>query len=117
MAHRPPGPRPGSALRPRFDSGSSRALASGLAPEIIDAIALRAEPVFAATDERLVYAFARALQETHAIGDTLYADCVEALGERSVVELVGLLGYYTLVSMTLNAFAFTAPSDAASLAP
>jgi len=93
------------------------ALASGLAPEIIDAIALRAEPVFAATDERLVYAFARALQETHAIGDTLYADCVEALGERSVVELVGLLGYYTLVSMTLNAFAFTAPSDAASLAP
>ena len=34
---------------------------------------------------------------------------IAALGERGVVELVGLLGYYTLVAMTLNAFEFELP--------
>jgi len=44
------------------------------------------------------------------VGDDLYRATVETLGERGVVELVGLLGYYTLISMTLNTFEIGPPS-------
>jgi 4-carboxymuconolactone decarboxylase len=38
------------------------------------------------------------------VPDALYAKAIEVLGETRVVELVGILGYYTLISMTINAF-------------
>jgi 4-carboxymuconolactone decarboxylase len=44
------------------------------------------------------------------VGDDLYRATVETLGERGVVELVGLLGYYALNSMTLNTFEIGPPS-------
>jgi 4-carboxymuconolactone decarboxylase len=85
------------------------ALAAGLDPAAIDAIAQRREPQLAGDAERVVYAFARRLHETHGVDDALYGHAVALLGERAVVELVGLLGYYTLVSMTLNTFEIGLP--------
>ena len=43
-------------------------------------------------DERAVYAFARALHQNHRVDDATYAEAVKQLGQRGVVELVGLLG-------------------------
>ena len=34
---------------------------------------------------------------------------MKLLGERGVVEVIGLCGYYTMVSMTLNTFEFELP--------
>jgi 4-carboxymuconolactone decarboxylase len=42
-----------------------------------------------------------------------YARAVALLGEAAVVELVGILGYYTLISMTINAFEVPLPAGAA----
>ena len=39
---------------------------------------------------------------------------MKLLGERGVVEVIGLCGYYTLVSMTLNAFEFGLPDGQVS---
>ncbi len=80
------------------------ALEAGLAPAIIDAINHRRTPVFDDAKERLVYDFATVLHRDRKVPDALYREAVGMLGETGVVELVGLLGYYTLVSMTLNAF-------------
>lgn len=88
------------------------ALEGGLDPAIIDAIAERRPPPFKNEEERVVYDFARCLHEKHEIDDELYARSVKLLGERAVVELVGLLGYYTLVSMTLNVFEIGLPEGA-----
>jgi 4-carboxymuconolactone decarboxylase len=89
------------------------ALKAGLEPEIIAAIATRSEPHFSDARSRLVYDYARQLHQTHEIPPDLHAEAVGELGEQGVVELVGLLGYYTLVAMTLNAFEIGLPEGAA----
>lgn len=86
------------------------ALKAGLAPEIVDAIARRAPPPFADEAARVVHDYALALHTTHRIPADLHDAAVAALGEQGVVELVGLLGYYALVAMTLNAFDIGVPA-------
>ncbi len=85
------------------------ALQGGLAPAIVDAIAARHTPAFTAPDERMVYTVAQSLLQTQSVPDALYAEAVLVLGERALVELVGILGYYGLVSMTLNTFEIGLP--------
>ena len=85
------------------------ALKAGLDPAIIDAIATRQTPILPDAASQAVYDYANALHETHHVPRPIHDAAVAALGERGVVELVGLLGYYTLVAMTLNAFEFDLP--------
>jgi 4-carboxymuconolactone decarboxylase len=49
------------------------------------------------------------LHEGHGVEKGLYDEAVKVLGERGVVEVIGLCGYYTMVSMTLNTFEFELP--------
>jgi 4-carboxymuconolactone decarboxylase len=62
--------------------------------------------------EAAVYAFSRQLIETRAVDDAAYAAAVAALGRRGVVDLVGILGYYGLISMTITAFRVPVPVGA-----
>lgn len=80
------------------------ALAAGLDPAIIDAINHRHVPDFDDPKAQLIYEFSESLHENRIVPELLYNKAVATLGEKGVVELVGLLGYYTLVSMTLNTF-------------
>lgn len=80
------------------------ALKAGLSETVLDAIRDRRTPPFEKEDERVVYDVSRALHETHKIGDALYREAIEVLGQRRLIDLVGILGYYTLISMTINAF-------------
>ena len=82
----------------------AEALKAGLDPEIIDDIANRRAPRFKNVDEPVIYEFSVALLQTHGVPEDLYRRAVETFGQRAVVELVGILGYYTLISMTLNTF-------------
>lgn len=88
------------------------ALAAGLAPEIVEAIRTGADPAFVHEDEEIVHAFTRAAHIDRDVPDALYARAVVALGEDGVVDLVGILGYYSLISLTLNIFRVNPPSDA-----
>ncbi|MBN8939728.1 MAG: carboxymuconolactone decarboxylase family protein [Rhizobiales bacterium] len=87
----------------------SEALKAGLEPEIVAAIAERRPPPFKDEAARIVYDYGRALHETTVVPEALHAEAVRILGQRGVVELVGVLGYYTLVAMTLNAFEIGLP--------
>ena len=64
----------------------------------------RATPPFEKADERVVHDFAKALHIDRKVPQALYDEAVAVLGVTRVVELVGILGYYTLISMTINAF-------------
>jgi 4-carboxymuconolactone decarboxylase len=75
----------------------------GLAPEIIDAIKAGKRPAKLAADEQAVYDYALELNERHAVSAATYDKAKASFGPVGVVELTALLGYYTMVAMTLNA--------------
>ena len=66
-----------------------------------------APPSIGRADERVVYKFSRELLETKRISEGVYKEVVELFGAEGAVELVGVLGYYTLICMTINAFEIT----------
>ena len=85
---------------------------AGLAPDVIEAIRKGQRPVFENEDEALVHDVAVALHRDHRIDPDLYARAHAVLGTVTLVELVGVLGYYTLISMTINAFDVPLPEGA-----
>ncbi|MBI3113558.1 MAG: carboxymuconolactone decarboxylase family protein, partial [Rhodospirillales bacterium] len=87
----------------------------GLDPVIIDAIAERRTPEFKNADEKIVYAFVRELNKQHRVSDATYAEAVKLLGVEAVVELTAVAGYYTLISMVLNAFEVEVPEGTVPL--
>ncbi len=50
----------------------------------------------------------------HGVSKALYDEAVKLLTERGLVEIIGLCGYYTMVSMTLNTFEFELPAGEVS---
>jgi 4-carboxymuconolactone decarboxylase len=87
---------------------SRMALHHGVSQESVDAIARGAEPPLL-EDERVVHAVARQLVDDGHVDRATYDAARQLLGDRGVVELVTLCGYYTLVSFTLNAFDVALP--------
>ena len=61
-------------------------------------------PVFEEPADRLIWLFAHELYCDKRVSDATYAACCQQFGLPVVVNLVGLLGYYALVAMTLNVF-------------
>jgi len=90
------------------------ALAGGLDPAIIEAIRCRRTPTFDDPKAQMIYDVSKSLHEGKGLAQPLYDEAVKLLGERGVVEIIGLCGYYTLVSMTLNAFQFDLPDGETS---
>ena len=86
---------------------------NGIAAEALDAIREGRSPRFADPQDALVYDFARALQLDGRVPDATYAAAREAFGVKGVVELTALIGYYTMVSMTLNAHGIPLPEGEA----
>lgn len=78
------------------------ALEGGLDPKIAEAIAQGREPAGMDADEALVYTFSRELHETQGVGDATYAAALARFGERGIVDLITVNGFYGLVSMCLN---------------
>jgi 4-carboxymuconolactone decarboxylase len=76
---------------------------------VIEAIRRREEPSLPDKKARAVYAVSRELHRRRSLSDATYAAAEQALGREALVDLVGILGYYTLVSMTLNAFEVPTP--------
>ncbi len=66
-------------------------------------------------DETLVYAFSTELRRDKAVSDATYAKALARFGERGVVDLVAVNGYYDVVCMTLNVA--QVPVPAGSTAP
>ena len=85
------------------------AMRAGIDPDAVEAIRTGGEPNLTAVDERAVYAFSCELLRTRRVSDGTFQLAMDALGQRGVVDLVGVLGYYGLISMTINAFEVPLP--------
>lgn len=84
-------------------------IAAGLDAAAVEAIRRGDKPALAKADEAAVYAFSRELLETKRVSQGTYDAAKAALGETGVIDLVGILGYYGLISMTINAFEVPVP--------
>jgi 4-carboxymuconolactone decarboxylase len=81
-----------------------QALKAGVKPATIQALRAGREPTSAPKDERALYAFIKELYATRRVSDRAYKAVHAVIGDAGTVELIGLLGYYTMVAMTLNVF-------------
>jgi 4-carboxymuconolactone decarboxylase len=66
-------------------------------------------PKAAPKDERAIYDFIQELYKTRRVSDKTFARVRSLLGDAATVELVGILGYYSLISMILNVFRMSPP--------
>ena len=87
------------------------ALKAGLAPGVASDLAQRRRPAAMQDDEAAVYDFCTELHEKKFVSDATYKAVLERFGERGVVDLIGVSGYYTLVSMVLNVDRHPAPEN------
>ncbi len=90
------------------------ALKAGVAPAVVEALRSGQTPVFEAPDEAAVYDILTSLHRTRRIDAALYARAEAVLGSVGLVELVGIAGYYTLISMTINLFEVGLPDGVAA---
>jgi len=86
------------------------ALQAGLNSAIIDALAAGRHPASMQADEEIVYNFATELLRTKQVSDRNFEAARDQLGERGVVDLIGVVGYYGLVSMVLNVDRYPLPA-------
>ncbi len=86
------------------------AVTAGLATDIIDAIHDGRRPARMQADEAAVYDFCSELREHRRVSDQTFKAAVDRLGEQGVVDLIGVMGYYDLVSMALNVDRYPLPA-------
>ena len=83
--------------------------AAGLPDEVIEAIRTGRRPALARPDLETAYVVVSEYFATNRLSDETYRRAIETFGERGLVDLIGLVGYYGLVSMTLNVFEVDLP--------
>ena len=87
------------------------ALKAGVKPKVIEDLRKGRAPTSAPKDERAIYAFVQELYENRRVSNPTYKRVRAFLSDAAMVELVGILGYYTLISMTLNVFHMLPPES------
>lgn len=85
---------------------------AGVKPQTIKDLRAGRMPKSAPKDERAIYDFVQELYKTNRVSDRTYKRVHSVFGDKATVELVGILGYYALISMTLNVFRMMPPADA-----
>lgn len=90
---------------------------AGVPASVIEAIRLAQSPEFDSAIDAAVYDFTVELQCTGQVGPKTYESVLKTLGTVGIVELTAIVGYYTMVAMTLNAHEIPAPDASAEPLP
>ena len=88
------------------------ALDAGLSPSIVEAIQNGRRPTGMSKDEDAVYTFCTELLNTKHVSDATFAAAKNAVGEKGVVDLMGVMSWYQMVSMMLNVDRYPLPAGA-----
>lgn len=90
---------------------------AGIPRAAIEDIKRRRAPRFDHRDEEAVYRYTIDLLRDHFVGDDVFAKTAEQVGTRGITELTILIGYYSLVAISLNAFQVRMPAGMRALLP
>jgi 4-carboxymuconolactone decarboxylase len=80
------------------------ALKAGVESPAIEMICAGKRPEFASVRLSTLHDFAIELLRNGYVSDTTFGQAQKLFGYQGLVELVGVIGYYSFVAMTLNAF-------------
>ena len=78
------------------------ALEAGLSAAVAADLAQGRRPAGMNDDEEAVYRFCTELHGTRTVSDSTFKDVADRFGERGVIDLIALTGYYTMLAMVLN---------------
>ena len=95
-----------------WNAHRTAAAQAGLNEAIIKSIASGKRPESMDSDETAVYNFGTELLNTHQVSDAVFKTAKDKFGERGVVDLISVMGYYQLVSMLLNVDRYPLPAGA-----
>jgi 4-carboxymuconolactone decarboxylase len=87
------------------------ALKGGLDPKIVGDIAAGKRPENMKDDEAALYDLATALYRDKKVTDAVYNVALDKFGERGIMDIIGIIGYYDLVSLTLTTMQAGPPND------
>jgi 4-carboxymuconolactone decarboxylase len=88
------------------------ALKEGLNETIVNAIATGRRPETMSADETIVYDFVTELLRLQNVGDETYAKARDRFTEAGVIDMIGVAGYYSFLSMMMNTARTAVPEDA-----
>jgi 4-carboxymuconolactone decarboxylase len=93
------------------------ALTAGLSAGVIDDIQAGRRPNRMQADESVVYDFATELRDRRRVSDATFKSAVNLLGEKGVIDLIAVMGYYDMVSMVLDVDRYPLPDGAVAPFP
>ncbi len=88
------------------------ALMAGLEQPVVDAVTANKRPAKMDADEEIVYTFCTDLLKNHQVSDAVFKSTKDRFGEKGVVDLMGVMGWYNFVSMMLNVDRYPLPEGA-----
>ncbi len=87
---------------------------AGLSEAVVGAIAQGKKPAGLQADEQAVYDFTAEALRTGQVSDATFSAIKQQLGERGVVEVMGVIGYYSTVSLLTNVDRYPLPDGVAA---
>lgn len=84
----------------------------GVPKDVIETIRAGGTPRFDDPEAAIVYAVSVETYRDKEISEATYAKALEVLGQEKVIDLIAILGFYTMVALTLNAFHAPLPPGA-----
>ncbi len=87
---------------------------AGIKSDAIAALAEGRRPQGMPEDEEIVYDFCDELHRNKGVSDTTYRRAVSKFGENGVLDVLGVVGYFTTVSMVMNVAHTPPPEDKAT---
>ena len=88
------------------------AVKAGISPAVLADLAQGKRPSGMKEDEAIVYDFCKQIHDDKEVSDATYQAVAERFGERGVMDLIGLTGYYTMLAMVLNVTRMPLPDGA-----
>src|SRR5579885_2100414 len=89
------------------------AVKAGVPAAAVEAIRTGGTPEFTAADEKLVYGLCSEIFRSQRLSDQSFQQAIAAFGEQGLVEIISIIGYYTLIGNTLNVFQVPLPAGEA----
>lgn len=93
------------------------AVREGIDAAAVHAIGLDQPPLLVRSDEQVVYDFATQSLADKNVDDATWAAAQSELGEQGVVDLLGIIGYYTMLSVVMNGARTPAPTHTTTPLP
>ena len=90
---------------------STVALSLGIEGHLLDEIKVGNIPEFEDKNEKLLYIFSTQILKKRTVDNNMYENAVDAIGEKGVLELTALLGYYSTLALIMNVFKIGLPDD------